>query len=335
METLYIRNGDQTKSYRISTSYNTTPYLKVDTGYLNLTTETRTGMCLKVKIGTQTYRPYVTVTTTASRSSEYETPAYSGVSTTKSTDQSAIITGNAFSYSTSQATNTNVSSYTSFHSWISTESFYRASENRYSYSVSASNMSNKSISATVSYRSTGSSSTTSTYTIDSAQSTLTFSYSASMTNMNPSVYTFTNVLSSTFTGKCVQGINSTSITFKLSRAGAFPYISFTWVSSSQLTNLRSQINSISSYYTSRTNLKVTYGTYSYRKTASSESMSSSNSNSTKFFVSSLYTSTKYWSRTSLTTCLSTDINASNLSSTTQFTTTSSRSSQYNTTMEED
>lgn len=91
---LVVKDNNETKSYKCKSTYNSVPYLKVDTGFLDLTTETTTGLQLKVKINNSTYRPVCSQTTTSSRSSEYtETTGYSGVYDTTFEDVLTTTTG--------------------------------------------------------------------------------------------------------------------------------------------------------------------------------------------------------------------------------------------------
>lgn len=77
---------DNTLSYKCKSTHNSTPYVKVSNSYLDLTTETKTGKQLQVEHNGVTYIPIQTQTTTASRSSEYtETTGYTGVSSRSST----------------------------------------------------------------------------------------------------------------------------------------------------------------------------------------------------------------------------------------------------------
>ena len=93
---LVVKNGNTTKSYECKTSHSSAPYLKVNTSnYLDLTTNTTTGVQLKVKANGTTYRPLQTTTTISSRSSEYtETTGYSGyVSTTEQYTSNTLCSG--------------------------------------------------------------------------------------------------------------------------------------------------------------------------------------------------------------------------------------------------
>ena len=54
---LVVKNSTNTLSYPCKTTHTGNPYLKVDTGYLDLTTETTTGTYVVVKSGASSYRP--------------------------------------------------------------------------------------------------------------------------------------------------------------------------------------------------------------------------------------------------------------------------------------
>lgn len=54
---LVVKNSTNTLSYPCKTTHTGNPYLKVDTGYLDLTTETTTGTYVVVKSGESSYRP--------------------------------------------------------------------------------------------------------------------------------------------------------------------------------------------------------------------------------------------------------------------------------------
>ena len=84
---LVIKNNTQYKSYTIKSTHTRSSYIKVGSyGYLDLTTNTQTGINLKVKKYNTTFRPVETYTTTAVRSSEYtKTTGYSGTSSKEST----------------------------------------------------------------------------------------------------------------------------------------------------------------------------------------------------------------------------------------------------------
>ena len=78
---LVVKNNNSTKSYECKSTHTAVPFVKVNSSYLDLTTETTAGLQYKVKIGNTTYRPKQTYTTISSRSSEYtETTGYSGIS---------------------------------------------------------------------------------------------------------------------------------------------------------------------------------------------------------------------------------------------------------------
>lgn len=85
MPTYIVLNKDgQSKSYTCKTTHTSQPYVKVNDKFLDLTTNLGTGLQMLVKKNGQTYVPVQTVTTTASRSSEYtETTGYSGVSSSQ------------------------------------------------------------------------------------------------------------------------------------------------------------------------------------------------------------------------------------------------------------
>lgn len=76
-----ISANSLTKKYECKTTHSATPFLKVDTQYLDLTTKTTSGLNIKVKHNNMTYRPLQTATSTSSRSSQYiSTSGYSGIS---------------------------------------------------------------------------------------------------------------------------------------------------------------------------------------------------------------------------------------------------------------
>lgn len=73
------------KSYLCKSTHTGTPYIKVSNSYLDLAETTTSGTQIKFQIGTKTYRPKQTYTTTSSRQSDYiSTSGYSGVSSKKS-----------------------------------------------------------------------------------------------------------------------------------------------------------------------------------------------------------------------------------------------------------
>lgn len=127
---LYIQGGGQTKAYECKTTHTGSPFLKVSAGYLDLTTNTTSGLQLKIKNGNQTYRPLQTYSTTASRSSEYtETTGYTGKSSTNATNNSTVY---GFSIqSTSSLGTTNYYSVTS----AGTRSYTNGSYHYHAYST--------------------------------------------------------------------------------------------------------------------------------------------------------------------------------------------------------
>ena len=83
-----ISANSLTKKYECKTTHSATPFLKVDTQYLDLTTKTTSGLNIKVKHNNITYRPLQTATSTSSRSSQYvSTTMYSGYSTSVFTSE--------------------------------------------------------------------------------------------------------------------------------------------------------------------------------------------------------------------------------------------------------
>lgn len=78
---LYIQDIPNLSSYHLKSTHTGTPYIRVSTGFIDLTTKTTSGTHIQYKIGSQTYRLLQTYTTTDSRQSQYTTTTgYSGVS---------------------------------------------------------------------------------------------------------------------------------------------------------------------------------------------------------------------------------------------------------------
>ena len=118
---LVVQSGGQTKSYTCKSTHASTPYLKVSNSYLDLTTQSHTGVRLKVVSNNVAYYPVVqqTVTLTSTvtytettgisgRSSRKSTSGYSGYSSSK---QTTGITGRSSAYYT-RTTNRKVYSIT-------------------------------------------------------------------------------------------------------------------------------------------------------------------------------------------------------------------------------
>lgn len=66
---LVIKGNNQTRSYSLANNVPAKPYLKVSSGYLNLTTANTTGLRLNVKVNNIDYRPIASSTYTSTNSS--------------------------------------------------------------------------------------------------------------------------------------------------------------------------------------------------------------------------------------------------------------------------
>lgn len=78
---LFIQDIPNLSSYHLKSTHTGTPYIRVSTGFIDLTTKTTSGTHIQYKIGSQTYRLLQTYTTTDSKQSQYTTTTgYSGVS---------------------------------------------------------------------------------------------------------------------------------------------------------------------------------------------------------------------------------------------------------------
>lgn len=86
---LVINKDNKTKFYKCKTSHDNTPYLKVSDGeYLNLMTDTTSGLRLEIKRNNSTYIPTELETLTSSRESKYTQTIYSGELSTINTQYS-------------------------------------------------------------------------------------------------------------------------------------------------------------------------------------------------------------------------------------------------------
>lgn len=84
-----INKDNKTKFYKCKTSHDNTPYLKVSDGeYLNLMTDTTSGLRLEIKRNNSTYIPTELETLTSSRESKYTQTIYSGELSTINTQYS-------------------------------------------------------------------------------------------------------------------------------------------------------------------------------------------------------------------------------------------------------
>ena len=102
---LCVKAGNQTKSYAVKSSANK-PYMRVSTGYLQLTTETTTDTGMRIKDGSSAYRVVESYTTTTSaattyesqyqttRESAYQTTRQSGYNTTSSAAMANSVVSN-------------------------------------------------------------------------------------------------------------------------------------------------------------------------------------------------------------------------------------------------
>ena len=89
---LVVKGSNQTKSYALKTTHNSVPYLKVSNSYLDLTTNTTTGIQLKVKEGNNTsYTRADTVTSTYSTNETFGEVYINSTSSTSSTSISSSI----------------------------------------------------------------------------------------------------------------------------------------------------------------------------------------------------------------------------------------------------
>jgi hypothetical protein len=78
---LVVKNGNDTRSYSCKTTHDGTPFMRVSSGYLDLTTQTLNGLKVKVKNGNSTYRAkWLHTTQGTNYSTETETTGYSGYS---------------------------------------------------------------------------------------------------------------------------------------------------------------------------------------------------------------------------------------------------------------
>ena len=158
---LVVKNGTESKKYECKTTNTGSPFLKVDSGYLDLTTNTTTGLHPVIRMGSGT------ATTTSSRSSEYaETTGYSGVgavstvsditatrifsayyagtfySTGSSTSTSGIsLSSSVYIIDTSTFSAMTQTTAKSMHSYLTTISHNSDNYNNYTYGVSSSSSS--------------------------------------------------------------------------------------------------------------------------------------------------------------------------------------------------
>lgn len=113
-----ISANSLTKKYECKTTHTATPFLKIhNSQYLDLTTNSTSGLQIKVEYNNKAYRPLQTATSTNSRSSQYSsTTAYSGLSSRVSTSgysgkSTYTTTRGSTSGYTGRRTTTTVSSY--------------------------------------------------------------------------------------------------------------------------------------------------------------------------------------------------------------------------------
>lgn len=125
---LVVKNGNDTRSYECKTTHTGTPYMRVSSGYLDLTTETLSGLKVKVKNSTDTYRakwlhdtPSTQTTgysgVSSSESSYTQTTGYSGISSRKSTYTQT--TG----YSGVSSSNQSATQTTGYSGWTSSSNY--------------------------------------------------------------------------------------------------------------------------------------------------------------------------------------------------------------------
>ena len=82
------------KSYQCKSTHSSTPYIKVSNSYLDLASTTTKGTQIKFNINNKTYRPKQTYTTTASKSSQYNTTiGYIGVKSSSYNTTTSRTTG--------------------------------------------------------------------------------------------------------------------------------------------------------------------------------------------------------------------------------------------------
>lgn len=82
------------KSYQCKSTHSSTPYIKVSNSYLDLASTTTKGTQIKFNINNKTYRPKQTYTTTASKSSQYNTTTgYIGVKSSSYNTTTSRTTG--------------------------------------------------------------------------------------------------------------------------------------------------------------------------------------------------------------------------------------------------
>lgn len=174
-----ISANSLTKKYECKTTHSATPFLKVDTQYLDLTTKTTSGLNIKVKHNNMTYRPLQTATSTSNRSSQYiSTSGYSGISsrssqytstsgyTGKRTSSKQITQTTGYSGTSKRNSTSGYSGRSSRSSQYTSTSAYQITS--YTYTLKTNSSSTAALSTVMSYLSkaiatkTGTSSTTKT-----------------------------------------------------------------------------------------------------------------------------------------------------------------------------
>lgn len=148
------------KSYQCKSTHSSTPYIKVSNSYLDLASTTTKGTQIKFNINNKTYRPKQTYTTTASKSSQYNTTTgYIGVKSSSYNTTTSRTTGgyklNTYDYTWyTDTTNTNtftkgkgkyktytekyITDYTDNKTWTSSSSIEHTQTYNYTKSVAGS-----------------------------------------------------------------------------------------------------------------------------------------------------------------------------------------------------
>ena len=343
-----------TKSYECKTTHNSSPYVKVNGQYLDLTTNTTSGLQLKVKYNDKIYRPVQTYTTLAGGNGiKTEITGYSGVST-RSSAYTETVGYNGSLSKTSQYTAT--TKWSGYKPTIVSSTF--STNNTYPTGYSSSTLSNGVISvynntmgsitiSTIEYL-YNSLITTSNYraTLSSQSSSIVGTTASAGTNTNLGYY---NSLTLTVTSRnnTLRNFSPSSVTFRSTTVGAI----ITAYAGNTLATFRVSCatNSLLLSFPPGTigtqmvkNLQTFHGANFYLRVLSVASARTVRQTRTSYISSSgtnIYSSVGYYYSSSHYTVTSTKQSnystsstaIGNMSSTTAITGTNSRASSYNVT----
>lgn len=119
------------KSYQCKSTHSSTPYIKVSNSYLDLASTTTKGTQIKFNINNKTYRPKQTYTTTASKSSQYNTTTgYIGVKSSSYNTTTSRTTG-GYKLNTYDSTRYTDTTYTYTNTFTKGKGMYKTYTEKY------------------------------------------------------------------------------------------------------------------------------------------------------------------------------------------------------------